>query len=393
MSKCTTQSKNFFAYIPTNAPHGPFHDVPKELYEQYKTMDLSNRNFPQDKGHKLPDDDDPDNRARIFAMITNIDDNMGKLFAKLDQLGITENTIVIFLVDNGPNGRRYVAGFKGMKSHVHEGGIHSPFFVQWPAVVKPGTSSDRIAAHIDVMPTILDACAVPKPKGLKIDGRSILPLLQGKKIAWQDRTIYIQSHRGDVPVLYHNFTARNQRWKLLHGSGFGRENFEGEPKFELYDMSADPLEQNDLAAQRPDIVKAMRKEYEAWFADVSSTRDDNYAPPRIYIGTIHENPVVLTRQDWRHVKGRPWAADSNGYWEIYAARAGNYDIKIDFPAAKTNGKVLLEVSGGKVGQTIDKGETSVKFADVHIDKGPTRLMATLTHAETTKGPWHVNISW
>jgi len=326
-------------------------------------------------------------------MITNIDDNMGKLFAKLDQLGITENTIVIFMVDNGPNGRRYVAGFKGMKSHVHEGGIRSPFFFQWPAVVRAGTSSDRIAAHIDVLPTILEACGVPNPKGLKLDGRSILPLLQGKKIAWRDRTIYIQSHRGDVPVLYHHFAARNQRWKLLHGSGFGRENFEGEPKFELYDMAADPLEQNDLAARRPDIVKTMRKQYEAWFADVSGTREDNYAPPRIHIGTAHENPVVLTRQDWRHAKGRPWAADSNGYWELYAARAGKYDIKIDFPAASTDGELLLEVSGRKAAQKIDKGETSAVFTDMPIDKGPTRLMATLTLAETNKGPWHVNISW
>ncbi len=393
MSQCSAQSKNFFAYIPTNAPHGPFHDVPEDLYEKYEAMDLSNRNFPQDKGHKLPADDDPDKRARIYAMITNIDDNMGKLFAKLDQLGITENTIVIFMVDNGPNGRRYVAGFKGMKSHVHEGGIRSPFFFQWPAVVREGTSSDRIAAHIDVLPTILEACGVPKPKGLKLDGRSILPLLQGKKIAWRDRTIYIQSHRGDVPVLYHHFAARNQRWKLLHGSGFGRENFDGEPKFELYDMAADPLEQNDLAARRPDIVEAMRKQYEAWFADVSGTRDDNYAPPRIHIGTTHENPVVLTRQDWRHAKGRSWAADSNGYWELYAARAGKYDIKIDFPAADTDGAILLEVSGRKTGQTIDKGQRSAKLTGVYIDKGPARLMVTLTLGEVTKGPWHVNISW
>jgi arylsulfatase/arylsulfatase A len=393
MSNCISQSKNFFAYIPTNAPHSPFHDVPEDLYEKYKAMDLSHRNFPQDKGHKLPDDNDPDKRARIYAMITNIDDNMGKLFAKLDELGITENTIVIFMVDNGPNGRRYVAGFKGMKSNVYEGGIRSPFFLQWQAVVRPGTSSDRIAAHIDMLPTILEACSVPKPKGLKLDGRSILPLLQGKKIAWPDRTIYIQSHRGDAPVLYHNFAARNQRWKLLHSSGFGRENFEGEPKFELYDMAADPLEQNDLAAQRPDIVKAMRKQYEQWFADVSSTRVDNYAPPRIYIGTEHENPVVLTRQDWRHVKGRPWAADSNGYWGLFVATSGKYDIKVDFPAVKTDGELLLEIAESKTSRKISQGDTSVTFTGIPIDKGPARLMATLTLADTTKGPWHVNISW
>jgi len=153
-------------------------------------------------------------------------------------------------------------------------------------------------------------------------------------------------------------------------------------------MAADPLEQNDLAARRADVVKRMRKEYEAWFADVSTTRPDNYAPPRIYIGT-----AVLTRQDWRHAKGRPWAADSNGYWELHAAKPGKYDVKIDFPAAKADGEVMLEVSGRKVTRKIEKGETSAKFTGMPIAKGPTRLMATLTLAGTTKGPWHVNISW
>ncbi|MBN1806267.1 MAG: arylsulfatase [Sedimentisphaerales bacterium] len=393
ISECTARSKSFFAYIPTNAPHSPFHDVPQQLYEQYKAMDLSNRNFPQDKGHKLPDDNNPDNRARIYAMITNIDDNIGRLFARLDRLGITNNTIVIFMVDNGPNGRRYVAGFKGMKSYVYEGGIHSPFFFHWPAVVKPGTSSDRIAAHIDILPTILESCGLPRPDGLKLDGRSILPLLQGKKIAWHDRTIYIQTHRGDTPVLYHHFAARNQRWKLLHASGFGRESFEGRPKFELYDMTADPLEQNDLAVQRPEIVSAMRRQYEQWFADVGSTRADNYTPPKIYIGTAHENPVVLTRQDWRHLKGRPWAADSNGYWQLYADKTGKYDINIDFPAVKTSGELMLEISGQKISRTVNEGQTSVKFEDISIAKGPARLMATLALGDTTKGPWHVNITW
>jgi hypothetical protein len=158
-------------------------------------------------------------------------------------------------------------------------------------------------------------------------------------------------------------------------------------------MASDPLEENDLATTRSDIVEAMRKDYEKWFADVSNTRPDNYAPPRMYIGTAHENPVVLTRQDWRHAKGRPWAADSNGYWELYAARAGKYDVKIDFPAAKTDGEILLEVSGRKVTRKIEKGQASAELMEVPIEEGPTRLTATLTLGETTKGPWHVNISW
>jgi arylsulfatase/arylsulfatase A len=354
-------------------------------------MDLSNNRFPQDKGHPLPEKSDQDKRARIFAMITNIDDNVGRLFNELDKLGLTENTIVIFMVDNGPNGRRYVAGMKGNKSHVHEGGIRSPFYVHWPAVVKPGQSSDRIAAHIDVLPTILDACGVEKPAGLRLDGSSLMPLLKGQKVNWPDRMIIIQSHRGNEPVLYHNFAARIQRWKLLHASGFGNETFKGEPKFELYDMAADPLEQNDLAQERPEVVEMMRNKYEQWFKDVGSTRKDNYAPPRIHIGTSHENPVVLTRQDWRHIKGRTWAPDSNGYWELFAATSGKYDVRLRFPVLKTDAKATLEISDDRLTADINRGTAEYTFKSVSIRRGETRLLAVLSDGKGTKGPWQVDV--
>ena len=393
MSKCVTRGDNFFAYIPTNAPHGPFHDVPKDLYNRYKKMDLGNKAFPQDKGHPLPAKSDQDKRARIFAMITNVDENVGKVFRKLDDLGITENTIVIFMVDNGPNGRRYVAGMQGNKGGVHEGGIRSPFFFHWPGVVEAGHSSERIAAHIDVLPTILDACKVRKPAGLKLDGRSVLPLLKDEPVRWTDRTIYIQSHRGDNPVLYHHFAARSQRWKLLHASGFGKENFDGKPTFELYDMVADPLEQKNLAAERPDIVERMRKDYEAWFADVGSTRRDNYAPPRIYIGTRHENPVVLTRQDWRHIKDRPWAKKSNGYWELYAAQPGEYNVRLRFPKTGADGTARLEFAGSTWEKNLSANSQSIEFEGIKVKKGNCRLLATLTFNDKDSGPHQVDVSW
>ena len=391
MSSCAAQNKSFFAYIPTNAPHGPFHDVPEEILDRYKRMDLSNERFPQAEGHRLPEKTDQDKRARIFAMITNIDNNVGRLFGKLDELGLTENTIVIFMVDNGPNGRRYVAGMKGSKTHVHEGGIRSPFFVHWPGVVEPGQSSDRIAAHIDVLPTILDACGVQKPAGLELDGRSLLPLLKDQQADWPDRIIVIQSHRGDQPVLYHHFAARTQRWKLLNASGFGNESFKGSPKFELYDMASDPLEEHDLAQERPEIVQAMRARYRQWFEDVSRTRPDNYAPPRIHIGTEYENPVVLTRQDWRHIKGRSWAPDSNGYWELFAAASGKYDIKLRFPELQTDARATLDIAGARLNAEVPKGTTEHIFEGVPISRGNVRLVSALTAAQQTKGPWKVDV--
>ncbi len=311
---------SFFAYIATNAPHGPFHDVPEDLLAEYSRMDLSAAAFPQDRGHPLPEDTDTDRLARIFAMITNIDDNLGELFERLDSLGLTDNTIVVFLVDNGPWGRRYVAGMRGQKSDVYEGGVRSPFFIQWPARLAAGRASDRVAAHIDVLPTLLDAAGLELPEGIGIDGRSFLPLLTGKTTDWPDRSIVIQAHRGDLPQRFHNFMVRNQRWKLAHPSGFGRESFDGDPVFELYDMEADPLELEDVADQEPEIVEELTAAYDTWFDEVGSTRPDNYLPPRIRIGTPHESPTILTRQDWRHTKGRPWGA---GLQRLLGAR-GRY---------------------------------------------------------------------
>ncbi len=391
IDECRRERRNFFAYIPTNAPHGPFHDVPAELLDYYKQQDLSNENVPQDTGHPVTGKCNEDVRARIFAMIENVDQNMGRLFEKLDEMHLTDNTIVIFLVDNGPDGRRYVAGMMGAKGGVHEAGIRSPFYVQWPGVIEPRHSSDRIAAHIDVLPTLLEACDVPAPAELKLDGRSLLPLLKGQQPNWPDRTIYIQAHRGNRPVRYHHFAARSQKWKLLHASGFGKESFVGDAQFELYDMEDDPLEEHNLAQERPEIVRKMLRQYERWFSDVSNTRRDNYAPPRIHIGTTHEDPVVLTRQDWRHVQGRPWGRDSNGHWELYAAQAGEYDVRLRFPETEIEGRAKIEMGTKTLRTTISPGTKECSFYAIPVRRGNVRLKTTLTFDGKSKGPWQVDV--
>jgi arylsulfatase/arylsulfatase A len=395
MEKVHGEGRGFFLYLPTNAPHGPFDDVPRDLYDMYKKMDLGNDRFPQDKGHKLPAKANVDRRARIFAMITNIDQNVGRLFEKLGALGLTRNTLVIFMVDNGPNGRRYVAGMRGMKSQVHEGGIRSPFFAHWPARLPAGHVCEKVAAHIDVLPTILDACGVDRPRGLELDGVSILPLLKGERVEWPERTIYIQAHRGDVPVAYHNFAARGPRWKLLHPSGFGRESFSGQPAFELYDMQEDPLEERNVATEHPAVVAKMRKGYDAWFADVSSTRPGNYDPPRIYVGTPHESPTVLTRQDWRRTsKDSGWAGSSTGYWLIHIARGGAYDILLRFSRSGGGEKVELRVAGKALASPdpLEKGSGEYTFEGVSLEAGEARLEARLTRGEKARGVHQVEVT-
>ena len=386
------RQRPFFVYLPDNCPHGPFHDVPREDYESYRSVDLSNEKFPQHTGHPLPSQTDTDRRARIYAMVTNIDRNVGRLMRRLEDLQISRNTLVIFMVDNGPNGRRYVAGMKGMKSHVHEGGIRSPFFLQWPVRLRAGTSSDRIAAHIDVLPTLLEAAGIDPQADLRLDGRSLLPLLEGRHVDWPEREIVIQSHRGDVPTRYHHFMIRNQTWKLVHPSGFSQKSFDGVPVFELYNMTHDPLELHDLAAEHPGVVRQLKAKYDNWFDDVSSTRPDNYAPPRIHIGTPQENPTVLTRQDWRHTHGKPWRRDSRGHWLLFAASNATCNLLCRFSADnQAAGSITLRVNDQTTILPLAIGAATVRFHEVALLKGNVHLEVTLEHKGKLRGVHQIEV--
>ena len=147
------------------------------------------------------------------------------------------------------------------KGSVHEGGIRVPCFVRWPGTLEPGRVVEPVAAHIDLTPTLLEACGVAKPEAVAFDGRSLLPLLRGEPVDWPDRTLYFQWHRGDVPELHRAFAARSGRYKLGPAEG-GRADSRCPDRshYELYDMVADPLEQTDIAAEQPEVVAAMLRD-------------------------------------------------------------------------------------------------------------------------------------
>ena len=349
--------KPFFAYIATNAPHSPFHDVPQKLLEDYKKKADELRKIMIGKQKDNPKA--VDQLARIAAMITNIDNNVGKLLDALKKSGLSENTLVIFMVDNGPNSRRYVKKFRGVKNNVHEGGIRSPAWLHWPARLKP-RKIHQMAAHIDIMPTILAACGVATPKGVKFDGRNLMPLLIGAKTIWPKRNIVIQTHRGNQAVKYHHFMICDGRWKLLHASGFHREKFEGSPKFELYDLRTDPGESNNQFESHSKIAQRLLKNYESWFEDVSSTRKDNYAPPRIILGQDAETQTVLTRQDWRiESNNKPRI----GVWKVALKKPRRFIAEVILPQ---------NVSSGEIELTCGQLDLRSKFSDAKNRKVTTR---------------------
>ena len=380
------QEEPFFAYLPFNCPHGPF-QIAEEYYKPYEDLKMKPDDFPA-VGH--PRTSVPENTAKVFGMVQNIDDNVGRLLATLNELGLRENTMVIFLTDNGPNGARYNAGMRKQKGSVYEGGIRTAFFVRWPARLKPGGKVDRIAAHVDVPPTILDACGVSPPKQAKFDGRSILPLLEGRQVEWPGRTLFFQWHRGDAPVRYRAFAARSERYKLVHAGSVEPGTGPARVPFELYDMQADPLEMRNVAAEHPKVVEKMRREYDAWLDDVG--RDHGYEAPRILVGTPEEPRTILTRQDWRGAAAS-WDSKGLGHWEIAVPTGGKFEIACDCDPPQRPAVAHLKLQGLELARKLEPGTERYRFDTVELVASPAERLETWIVEEGVQRPYGVRFAY
>jgi len=335
----------FFAYIPTNAPHTPL-EVADEYVQPYLDKGLN------------------ETTARVYGMVQNIDENFGRLLSRLEELGLRENTLVIFMTDNGPQQPRFNGGLRGRKSQTCEGGIRVPFFVQWPQRLKGGRMVDRLAAHIDLLPTIAEICgAKPGTDGHPLDGVSLLPLLNDSlndvAVDWPDRTLFFQCHRSLTPKPFQNCAVVTQRFKLVGSPGtFSREDFDPatESQFELYDLLADHGETDNLAAANPAIVRQLKARYDDWFADVRASRQ--FSPGLIEIGDAASASTHLCRyQDGSWVGGR-----STG-WPVRVVTAGRYRAIVR--RGDATGRLGLRVRwvGGE--QTVplgDRNEAEVSLA-------------------------------
>ncbi|QDU22467.1 arylsulfatase [Urbifossiella limnaea] len=377
----------FFAYVAYNAPHGPY-QVPPALVAPYRGRDLSATGFPQIGQPWAGKKDNAEDIARAYAMIENVDTNFARLLKAIEDAGQAQNTIVIFLTDNGPGDTRFNAGLRNRKGTVYEGGTRVPCYVRWPGRVTPGHVVETPLAHVDIVPTLIDACAVPLPDiKLPLDGVSALGLLTGRNVDLPARTLFVQWHRGDVPERYRAFAARGPRFKLVQANGVAPDA-KWTPRYELFDIPADPFEQRDLAAEKPDEVARLKAAYDAWFTDVTKRGFD---PARIVVGSEKENPVRLSRQDWRGSKAG-WAADSVGHWEVRVERPGRYRLGVR--AARPFTACAGAVGGRRV-ELRSADPLAVMTTTIELPAGDARVELTLGDGDgaTRRGPTYVELEF
>jgi arylsulfatase len=238
----------FFAYIVPNAPHGPLVSPGPQYDRFYEGKEIG--------GKKLDQGD-----VAYYSMITNIDENLGRLLSKLKQLGIENDTLVIFLSDNGgTHTNLYSGGFRGGKGHVYHGGTHAPSFWRWPAALKGGVDCTALSAHVDVLPTLAEIAGVKLEEAAarQVEGRSLLPLLKNPSAEWPDRTLV--AHQGRWPYgeaaqsKFRNCSIRNSRYRLVNNK-------------ELYDLQADPGETANVIDKHPDVVAELRAAYDRWWEE------------------------------------------------------------------------------------------------------------------------------
>ena len=359
-------------------------------------------------------------------MITNIDDNIAKLRQKLDKLDIADNTIIVFMTDNGTAaGYRiedekqygFNAGMRGVKGSEYDGGHRVPCFIYWNnGQIYGGRDIPELAAHIDIMPTLAELCGIPLPQEhLPLDGKSLVPLLTRNAENWEDRYLITDSQRIQVPEKWRKSAVMSNRWRLINGE-------------ELYDIQADPGQEKDLAAVHPEQVALMKEAYEKWWINTST--DFDHQPP-IIIGTPKAGPVVqLTCHDW-HCENplSPWnqfhirqGKKGQGYWAIEVAETGQYEVTLnryppeaqmpinssvkgytmqDEPGIDRNipaGENLNFVSGWIQAGTAKKttaeiGENSNGLVmKLDLEKGPTQLMAGFTNEKGEEfGAFYVSL--
>ena len=339
------EDQPFFCYVSYNAPHSPY-QVPDKYYDKFREQGFDEKT------------------SSFYGMCENIDENVGRLLKMLEANNLADDTIVLFLTDNGGTAgvKHYNAGMRGGKTSVHEGGCRVPLFVRWPQHLPSSSIVKRLASHIDIYPTLLELCDVKPPAGPPVDGVSLVPLLQNPQADWSDRTLF--THNPISQTNRYPGAVRTPQYRLVRTIPGPQGGSSAKPKdnnasaWKLFDMKKDPGEKNDIARQHPEIVRQLSEQYERWIDETSQIPLMRFPIP---IGYSQENPVTLNAPQAYHDPplkfdhgpgfAHDWLthwtdADARVWFDIDVQHAGRYEFEILYGCGQSDAGSKLRLRIG-----------------------------------------------
>lgn len=360
----------FFLYLPFNAPHDPLH-VPETYYTRYRNLEEEMKQQHAGKDF-LVDKMNPsqwERTKKVYAMVSNIDDNVNRLMQVLKKNRLTERTIVIFMTDNGPTPQRFTVGLRGHKATVYEAGIKVPCFFSYKGFQKGDV--DATLSGIDILPTLLDLVQLQTKKDAPADGLSFLQLLRDNQARdsktdgpFHKRHLFFFWQRG-YPEPYRGIAVRQSNLKLVGPAGSSSDR-----TLELYDLKKDPAEQTNIRDTHEELATELKQAFDNWYTNIMRS-PHLVRPPRMVVGSSHQPLVVLNRND---AKGYPpmWRQeDAYGYWDIRVERSGHYSIKADFLSPlKEPGNLLLKLSPYQATlENTDGSATAMTIEKMYLEAG------------------------
>jgi len=247
------KEKPFFLYLPFNIPHYPLQGT--NAWRTYYRQALDQKEMPE-------------NRYHYAALVSTLDEKIGEVLGFVDDLGLTENTLVVFISDHGHSteertmfGGGSAGPYRGAKFSLFEGGIRVPAIVSLPGRFPEGESRDQFATTLDVLPTVAELTGASLPDGHQIDGKSLLPVLTDKDAPSQHGVFHWQQRD--------QWAVRDGDWKLVvNARDTDRSPVEGDEKIFLSDMAKDPTERRNIASEHPDVVERLTALHEAWVREL-----------------------------------------------------------------------------------------------------------------------------
>ena len=357
--KFIKENKNapFFAYVATNAPHSPL-IVDEKYAEPYK----------QFEGKEIIS-------ANLMGMIANIDENFGKLYRFMEEEGVMDNTIFIFMSDNGTNygysrdGKLgYNKGYRGIKSNREDGGHITPFFIRWPKEnIKGGKDIDDLLAHVDILPTLMKMCNLIPPENLQVDGIDFSPLLFDTPYNHQERPVFIHAIQDwRQPSDLDKTCIMKGKWRLINGK-------------QLYDIERDRMQKINLAAQNADVKKELLLENASFLNKTKKRKEYNELPVYI-LGNEKQKEIKLTIQHaigedkgiWKSEHVAEGRINTNNTHALKIEKSGSYKISCRRWPKEFSGPILgIPRENPKnmfVYQRITPNKVRIKIGDQTFEK-------------------------